>query len=138
MWGVTPKLPALAVHVPLFTLASDLSPPFALSHGPLDLADFFSIEFECAARKVPNTEAQPAFTLRDLGLPWNIEDLLDRAVVVPNVLSLLTVSVGHCLSCFAFTSSSSLDFRSFALSIIPNRMFFGALLCSAVRTAFSP
>lgn len=88
-----PKLRAFAVQVPLSMLASNLSPPFALSHGSLDVADFFSTEFERAAREAPNAEAQPALTLRDLGVPWNIEELLDRAMVVPNVLSLLTMSV---------------------------------------------
>ena len=69
-------------------LASNLSPTLSLSHGSLGLADFFATELEGAACKASNAEAQPAFTLRSLSVPWKIEKLLDGGMIVPKVLCL--------------------------------------------------
>jgi hypothetical protein len=118
--------------------ASTPSSTLALTDGSLDLADFFSTEFQGTAHKAPNAEAQPAFTLRDLGVPRSIEVPLERGMVIPNIPGLCIVSIRSCLNHDSLASSSSLSLRFLALSIIPNRMFFGALLCSAVRTIFSP
>jgi len=71
--------------------ASTLPPTLALTDGSLGLADFFSTEFQGTACKASNAEAQPAFTLRSLGVPRSIEELLDRGMVVPNVPSLCTM-----------------------------------------------
>jgi hypothetical protein len=59
-----------------------------LTLSSLGLANFFSTEFEGAPREASNAEAQPAFPLHHLVVPWSTKVLLYSGVVVPNILSL--------------------------------------------------